>query len=117
MLARGVRVFRSALQNDVSTSTDLLVSSGIKRRESSIRRSAEAAAAELAAAGANVVFTSRTLSAASRAATEIGGGVVGFEAHVTDECAAARSYYVESVVVVWNSGLARSTASQSTYSM
>jgi hypothetical protein len=50
----------------------------------------QAAAAELAAAGANVVITSRTQDAADQAAAEIGRGVAGFDPHATDEATAAR---------------------------
>jgi NAD(P)-dependent dehydrogenase (short-subunit alcohol dehydrogenase family) len=48
----------------------------------------QATAAALAAGGANVIITSREREAADAAAQEIGHGVVGVQAHATDESAA-----------------------------
>jgi NAD(P)-dependent dehydrogenase (short-subunit alcohol dehydrogenase family) len=47
-----------------------------------------AAAAVLAAGGANVIITSRHQEAARAAAADVGNGVVGMGAHITDESAA-----------------------------
>jgi NAD(P)-dependent dehydrogenase (short-subunit alcohol dehydrogenase family) len=49
-----------------------------------------AAAQALAAAGANVVLTSRSQKAADTAAAQVTGSAVGFEAHATDAEAAQR---------------------------
>jgi NAD(P)-dependent dehydrogenase (short-subunit alcohol dehydrogenase family) len=48
-----------------------------------------AIAQQLAAAGANVVLTSRTAAAAEAAAAQVGGTAVGYGAHATDPEAAA----------------------------